>query len=108
MPFSREKFLMTFFSHQPGFSDFPFLLLDFPYFCYVRCRIHDPFLTRKTHFSYSFHTFPRIRQHYFSKYWGTDAWAVPHLRFWGPFPLSPPRSPPLITASGINSHLKAS
>src|SRR6218665_1235759 len=32
---------------------------------------------------YSFHTFARIRQHYFSKYWGTDAWAVPHLKFLG-------------------------
>src|SRR6218665_3285659 len=35
-------------------------------------------------------------KHYFSKYWGTDAWAVPHLKFfWGPSPQFPPRSPPL-------------
>ena len=30
-PFSRPKFLMTFFSYWPGFSDFLFLLSDFPY-----------------------------------------------------------------------------
>src|SRR6218665_3653520 len=35
-PFSRLKFLMTFFSHRPGFSDFPFLLPYFPYLCYVK------------------------------------------------------------------------
>src|SRR6218665_3138678 len=22
---------------------------------------------------------------YFSKYWGADTWAVPHLKFWGAF-----------------------
>ena len=26
---------------------------------------------------------------YFSKYWGTDVWAVPHLKFWGPSPSVP-------------------
>src|SRR6218665_4001758 len=26
---------------------------------------------------------------------GTDAWAVPHLKFWGTVPRVPPRSPPL-------------
>src|SRR6218665_3305759 len=30
LQFSRQKFLMTFFSHRPGFSDFPFLFQDFP------------------------------------------------------------------------------
>src|SRR6218665_3568049 len=53
-PFSRPKFLMkflVFFSHRPGFSDFPFLFPDFLYLYYVKCRIrpvYDPFLTRKT------------------------------------------------------------
>src|SRR6218665_979239 len=38
-PFSRQKFLMIcFFSHRPDFSDFPFLLPDFPYAYYVKCR----------------------------------------------------------------------
>ena len=49
------------------------------------------------HLFYSVHTFARIRQHYFSKYWGTDAWAFPppHIFLGGPSPLVPPRSPPL-------------
>jgi len=38
----------------------------------------------------SVRTFARIRQHYFSKYWGDDAWAVPHLKFGGDRPPSPP------------------
>jgi len=30
-------------------------------------------------------TLPRNQYHYFSKHWGTDAWALPHLKsFWGP------------------------
>ena len=29
------------------------------------------------HLFYSVRTFERIRQHYFPKYWGTNAWAVP-------------------------------
>src|SRR6218665_4158666 len=33
--FSRPKFLMIFFSHRPGFSDFPFVFPDFPYLYYV-------------------------------------------------------------------------
>jgi len=37
--------------------------------------------------------FPHIPQHYFSKYWGTDAWAIPPPQiFWGnrpPRPQSP-------------------
>ena len=44
-PFSRQKFLMTFFfRHRPGFSDFPFLFPDFPYLCYAKCHIW-PFLS---------------------------------------------------------------
>src|SRR6218665_3172635 len=48
----------------------------------------------KHHF-YSFHTFAHIRQHYFSKYWGTNAWAVPPPQTLGDRPPSPPRFPPL-------------
>ena|SRR6218665_1867889 len=105
-PFSRPKFLMkflVFFSHRPGFSDFPFLFPDFLYLYYVKCRIrpvYDPFLTRKTTISeknsfmtlffYSVRTFACIRQHYFSKYWGTDAWAVFPPQILGDRPRSPP------------------
>ena len=40
---------------------------------------------------FSHQPFARIRKHYFSKYWGTNAWAVPHLKFLGgPSPRSPP------------------
>jgi len=39
-------------------------------------------------FFHSVRTFARIQQHYFSKYWGTDALAVPHLKFWGTVPQS--------------------
>jgi len=49
-PFSRPKFLMTFFSHQPCFSDFPYLFsfTDFPYLYCVKCLIIMwPFLREK-------------------------------------------------------------
>src|SRR6218665_3239130 len=35
-----------------------------------------------------FHAHPTTL--YFSKYWGTDAWAVPHLKFSGDRPSVPP------------------
>jgi len=52
--------------------------------------VYDPFLTRKTPFLYSVHTFTRIRQHYFSKYWGGRP---PNSNLGGTVPQSPPRSP---------------
>src|SRR6218665_2230935 len=81
-------------SDRPGFSDFPFHFPDFPYLYYVKCRI-CPFPHKKNTFFYSVHTFMRIRQHYFSKFWGGP--------MHGPSPTSnfggtvPPRSPPLHT-----------
>ena len=54
LPFSGKNFWLPFFSHRPGFSNFPSLLHDFPdlYFVrYVRYHtLHNPFLTRKTPF----------------------------------------------------------
>src|SRR6218665_1302536 len=49
-----------FFSHRPGSSDFSFLFPHFPYVYYVKCRIYDHFLTRKTQFSLCscFHAHP--------------------------------------------------
>src|SRR6218665_823848 len=49
-----------FFSHRPGSSDFSFLFPHFLYVYYIKCRIYDHFLTRKTQFSlYSyFHSHP--------------------------------------------------
>src|SRR6218665_1592159 len=75
-PFSRRKFLMTFFTR---FSDFTFL------YC-IKCRIR-PFLHQKTTISeksslirpffYSVRTFAHIRQHYFSKYWENQCMGRP-------------------------------
>src|SRR6218665_37667 len=98
---------------SPKISDDLFLVIDQVFqilrFLYcIKCRIR-PFLHKKSHyfrkefldntyFFYSVRTFTRIRQQYFSNYWGgTDTWAVPHLNFLGG--LSPPvlpRSPPLV------------
>src|SRR6218665_2997614 len=62
--------------------------------------VYHPLFTRKstmseknsfmTHFLYSFRTFARIRQHYFSKYWGDGCMGRPPTPiFWGPSPQSP-------------------
>src|SRR6218665_218387 len=93
-PFSRPKFLMTFFSHRPGFSDFPL-------FTVIKCPIR-PFLRKKNHYFkkeflnkiifYSDHPFAHIQQHYCSKYWGDQCMSRPHhLKFWGE---RPPQSHP--------------
>src|SRR6218665_4052328 len=97
-PFSGYKFLMTFFfSHRPGSSDFSFLFLHFPYVYYVKCRIYDHFLTRKTQFSLClcFHGHPTTLL--LKILGGTNAWAVPPTSTFGGDrpPQSPPRSPPL-------------
>src|SRR6218665_26926 len=80
------------------------------FFTVLKCRIR-PFLHKKNHYFrkefldktifHSFRTFAHIRQNYFSKYWGINAWAVPHLKFWGDRLPSPPRSPPL-SSVGVN------
>ena len=55
---------------------------------------------RKQFFDDTFFTlFVLVRasdKYYFSKYWGTDPWAVPQLKFWGNRPPIPPRSPPMM------------
>src|SRR6218665_2607723 len=99
-PFSRPKFSDDFFSHRPGFSDFPL-------FTVIKCPIvYDPFYARKPTFSKknslikpffnSVHPFAHIQQHYFSKYWGDQCMGrpPPQIFLGGPSP-SPPRSPPL-------------
>src|SRR6218665_204146 len=85
---------MTFFSHRPAFTIFPFFSQIFRIFTMLNV-VYDPFLTRKTPFllySY-FHTHSTTL--YFSKYWGDQCMGRPHLKFWGDRPPSPPRSPPL-------------
>ena len=100
IPFSRPNFWW------PGFSNFPILFPDFPYLYYVEYRIwHFP--QKKNHyfrkdflydtFFYSVRTFARIRQHYFSKYWGDGcAGRPPTSNFGETVPPVPTRSPPLI------------
>src|SRR6218665_1153428 len=87
---------------------FLILTLSFQILCVfiVSNVIHDPFFTTKsplsikkilddTYFS-SLQAFAPIPQHYTSQnIGGTNAWAVPHLKFWGTVPPSPPRYPPL-------------
>src|SRR6218665_1506821 len=85
---------------------FLFLVIDlvFQIFC-NKMSYRDPFYTGKTTLS---EKNSLIRQ-FFTLFilshtsdnttslniGGTNAWAVPHLKFWGDRPLSPPRSPPL-------------
>ena len=78
-PFHCKNFWWPFFSHRPGFSDFPFLFPNFPYLTMLNV-VYDPFLKGKTPF---FTLFMRIQQHYFSKYWGDGCMDRPHLKFWG-------------------------
>src|SRR6218665_3238686 len=106
---------MTFFPGKisilrPKISDDFFLVID-QVFQILRLFtvlnvVYDPFFTRKTTISkknslirpffHSVRTFARIRQHYFSKYWGPMHGPSPHLKFWGDRPPVPPRSPPLL------------
>src|SRR6218665_2217749 len=86
-----------FFSHRPGSSDFSFLFPHFPYVYYVKCRIYDHFLRRKTQFSLCscFHAHPTTLL--LKILGGTNAWAAPPTSIFGGDrpPQSPPRSPPL-------------
>ena len=88
--------LFFLFSHRPGFSDFPVLFTDFPYLYYVKCRMW-PFPHKKPTFFTLFilsHTSDNTTSQNIGG--GTNAWAVPHLKFGGTVPRQfPPRSPPL-------------
>jgi len=93
--FHAPKFWWPWFSHWPGFSDFPFLFPDSPYLYSAKCRLW-PFFHKKKHcfkkefLDDTFFTlFARIRQHYFSKYWEDGYMGRPHLKFWGTTPQSP-------------------
>ena len=89
-PFSRQKFLMTFLSHRPGFSDFLFLFPDFT----MLNVVYDVFLTRKTPFLTLF-ILQRASDNITSpNIGGTDAWAVPPPQILRGTVPPPPRSPP--------------
>src|SRR6218665_2915189 len=98
---------MTFFSHRPGFSNFPSLLPDFPdlffsfRFYLVRYQISYTILSSQEkhlfsilaaekHLFYSFHTFAHTSDNTTSQnnIGGTNAWAVPTSNFGGTVPQS--------------------
>src|SRR6218665_415443 len=89
-----------FFSHRPGFWDFPFFCNIFRMFTMLNVLYH-PFLTRKTHFFTRF-ILSRASDNTTSQNIGGDQCMgrPPHLKLWGgPSPPVPPRSPPLIKTS---------
>src|SRR6218665_331485 len=108
--FRGPRFLNDVFSGKisiftPKISDDLFLVIDHVFqilrFFTVLNVLYNPFFTIKTTISennslitpffYSFRTFTRIQRHYFSKYWGTNAWAIPPPQiFWVDRPPSPP------------------
>ena len=91
VPFWRPKILMIFLVIDQVFKIFPF-------FFQIHV-VYDPFFTRKAqvqkripwrHFFYSVRTFARVRQHYFSKYWGDGCMGRPPTwHFWGTVPQAP-------------------
>jgi len=83
-PFSRQKFLMTFFSHRPGFSDFLFLFPDFT----MLNVVYDPFLTRKTPF-FTLFILSRASDNPTSPNIGGRMHGPPPPQIWGASP-SPP------------------
>jgi len=92
IPFYRPKFLTTFFSHRSILSVSTVLNRKY--------NIYDPFSLQKTSISQKmFSSFtPCFSQLVLcltsnnstsQNIGGTDAWAVPHLKFEGTFPQSP-------------------
>src|SRR6218665_1538682 len=74
---------------------FPFFSQIFRMFTML-IVVYDHFLTRKPPF-FTLFILSRTSDNTASQnIGGTNAWAVPHLKFWGDRPPSPPRSPPLI------------
>ena len=82
-PFSRLKFLMTFFSCRPGFRIFPFFYLIFRIFTILNV-VYDPFLTRKTSF-FTLFVLSRASNNTTSQnIWGDGCMGGPPLKiFWG-------------------------
>ena len=87
--FCGKNFWWPFFSHRPGFSNFPFLFLYFPDLYFVRHRT-QPFPHKKNTFLL-FSYFPAHPTTLLLKILGgTNAWAVPPPQTWGDRPSSPP------------------
>src|SRR6218665_3621695 len=109
---------MTFFLEKisifrPKISDDLFLVIDqvfqILHFFTLLNVVHDLFFTRKTTISeknflitpfFTLFVLSRASDNITSLNIGeTNAWAVPHLKFWGDRPPSPSRSPPLIASA---------
>src|SRR6218665_2381894 len=67
--------------------------------------VYDPFLTRKTPFLTLFILSRTSDNTTFQNIGETDAWAVPHLKFWGTVPLFPLGLRPCLT-EGVNKEVK--
>src|SRR6218665_3415210 len=95
--FFREKFPFSgvkisddlFYSHRPGFSDFPFLFPDFFRIFTVLNVVYDPFPHKKNTFFTLFILSRASDNTTFQNIGGTNAWAVPHLKFFGDRPPVP-------------------
>jgi len=83
--FSGQKFLMTFFSHRPGFRIFSFFSQIFHIFTMLHV-IYDPFLTRKTPFFTLFILSHASDNTTSQNIGGTDAWTVPPPQILGDRP----------------------
>src|SRR6218665_1854061 len=82
---SRETVLMLCFVLDQVFRILPFFSQIFRIFAtlYMLNVVYDPFLTRKTQF-FTLFIRSRASDNTTSKnIGGTDAWAVPNLKFWG-------------------------
>jgi len=101
MTFFSAKISDDFFSRRPRFSDFPFLIPDFLYLYYVKCRIW-PFPTQQKHL-FLLCSCSYFRAHPTTLLLETlVGWMhgpSPHLKFFGG--TVPPRSPPLHQGSWI-------
>ena len=106
--FHCQNFWWLFLVIDQVFRIFPFVSQIFRIFYYVKCPIW-PFPHKNNHLFQKriplWHLFftlfilSRASDNTTSQnIGGRDAWAVPHLKFWGTVAPSPPRSPPLVYA----------
>ena len=79
---NSKNFWWPFLVIDQVFSNFPFLLPDFPYLYYVKCR-KWPFPHKKNTFLLFWYVSAHPTTLLLKIFGGTDTWAVPHLTFLG-------------------------
>src|SRR6218665_3963860 len=103
-PFARPKFLMTFFSHRPGFSDFTFTFPRFSlsllcYMSYMTLSSQENTLFQKIillwHIFLLYSYFRALPTTLLLQLLGDGCMGRPPPQILGDRPPSPPRSPPL-------------